>query len=81
MIDQDEAARSAGKWGREKRRESERSWASEEGGRLHPEEGRQRVLEGMRRGDSGYWSDCKGRQQEGPRRQELGIEVGLCVLS
>ena len=34
VIEQDEAARPAGKTGREKHRESERSWASEEGGKL-----------------------------------------------
>ena len=34
LIDQDEVASSAGKGQQDKQRESERSWASEEGGRL-----------------------------------------------
>ena len=48
LIDMDEAlARSAGEWVREKQTESERSWASEKGGRL-----------GLQGGDSGCWRGC-----------------------
>ena len=39
--------------GLKKQRESKRSWASEEGGKLGPEEGAQRVLEGRRGGTAG----------------------------